>query len=265
MVGEGAADVLFRAVEHGFQNAGMGGADGFVLLGLEAELPQPLDVLEGGEHMVEVILHAAEGKGHAVEGVVEVQHPGLPALGGGLVFQLAVQLNELAVGGLLLGGDVAADAVEHLFFQRVAGKLLHLHQLEVDGGHMGAALGLDGDHVGDVEHDEGFPHGGAADAQLLRQFPVVELVAGLEFHGDDPAADGLIGHLACTPCGHCPSPPFGSSRVIYQFHCTRAGRRRQEGPATKNGVSAFSFRRGRAPTPPPAPARRPRPRWSAVW
>ena len=32
---------------------------------------------------------------------------------------------------------------------------------------MGAALGLDDHHVGDVEHDEGFPHGGAADVAHL--------------------------------------------------------------------------------------------------
>ena len=43
-----------------------------------------------------------------------------------------------------------------------------------------------------------FPHGGAADAQLLGQLPVVQLVAGLEVHGDDAAADGLIGDLPCA-------------------------------------------------------------------
>ena len=44
---------------------------------------------------------------------------------------------------------------------------------------MGAALGLDDHHVGDVQHDEGFPHGGAADAQLLGQLPVVQRSPGL--------------------------------------------------------------------------------------
>ena len=129
--------------------------------------------------MVEVLLHAAQLKGPAVEGVVEVEHPRFPVFGGGVALQLAVALKVESVGGLLLGGQTAPDAVQDLLFQREAGELLHFHQLEVDGGHMGAALGLDDHHVGDVEHDERLPHGGAADAQLLRQLPVVQFVAGL--------------------------------------------------------------------------------------
>ena len=54
---EGAAEVFFGAAQDGFEDAGVGRADGLVLLGLQAELAQPLDVLEGGEHMVEVLLH----------------------------------------------------------------------------------------------------------------------------------------------------------------------------------------------------------------
>ena len=45
---QGAADIVLAAVEDSLQNAGMGPADGFVLVGLQAELAQPLDVLEGG-------------------------------------------------------------------------------------------------------------------------------------------------------------------------------------------------------------------------
>ena len=41
VVGQSPAHILLRAVEHGFQDAGVGGADGFVLVGLEAELAQP--------------------------------------------------------------------------------------------------------------------------------------------------------------------------------------------------------------------------------
>ena len=35
---QGAADIVLAAVEDGLQNAGMGPADGFVLVGLQAEL-----------------------------------------------------------------------------------------------------------------------------------------------------------------------------------------------------------------------------------
>ena len=148
--------------------------------------------------MVEVLLHAAELKGPAVEGVVEVEHPGLPVFGVGVALQLAVALEVEPVGGFLLGSQTAPDAVQDLFFQREAGELLHLHQLEVDGGHMGAALGLDVHHMRIVQQDQRFPHGGAADAQLLGQLPVVQLVAGLEVHRNDAAADGLIGDLPCA-------------------------------------------------------------------
>ena len=55
VVAEGAAEVFFGAAQDGFEDAGVGRADGFVLLGLQAELAQPLDVLEGGEY------YAADG------------------------------------------------------------------------------------------------------------------------------------------------------------------------------------------------------------
>ena len=152
--------------------------------------------------MVEVLLHAAELEGPAVEGIVEVKHPGLPVFGVGVALQLAVALEVEPVGGFLLGSQTAPDAVQDLFFQREAGELLHLHQLEVDGGHMGAALGRDDHHVGNVQHDEGFPHGGAADAELLRQLMIVEFIAGFQFHCNDTAADGLVCSLSCTPYCH---------------------------------------------------------------
>ena len=137
-----------------------------------------------------------------MEGVVEIQHPGLAVLGTGVALQHAVPLDEQPVGRLLLAGQAAADAVQDLLLQGIAGKLLHLHQLQVDGGNVCTALRLDGDHVGDVEHDERFPHGGAADAELLRQLMIVEFIAGFQFHCNDTAADGLVCSLSCTPYCH---------------------------------------------------------------
>ena len=129
-----------------------------------------------------------------------IQHPGLPVFGVGVALQLAVALEVEPIGGFLLGSQTAPDAVQNLFFQREAGELLHLHQLEVDGqATWSAALGLDDHHVGDVESMmRASRMGGAADAQLLGRLPVVQLVAGLELHRDDAAADGLIGDLPCA-------------------------------------------------------------------
>ena len=60
VVRQSPAHILLRAVEHGFQDAGVGGADGFVLVGLEAELAQPLNVLERGEHIERSEEHTSE-------------------------------------------------------------------------------------------------------------------------------------------------------------------------------------------------------------
>jgi len=49
-------------------------------------------VLKGGEHVVKVSLHAAELKGAAMEGVVQIQHPGLAVLGLRVAFQHTVLL-----------------------------------------------------------------------------------------------------------------------------------------------------------------------------
>ena len=152
--------------------------------------------------MVEVRLHAAQLERAAVEGVVKFQHPGLAVLGTGVALQHTVLLNEQAVSPLLLAGQPPADVVQDLLFQRIARKLLHLHERQVDGGNIGAALRLDSDHVSNVEHDQCLPHGGAADAHLLRQCMVIELIAGLEFHCNDTAADGLVCSLPCTPYCH---------------------------------------------------------------
>lgn len=114
MLVQGAADIVLAAVEDGLQNAGMGPADGFVLVGLQAELAQPLDVLEGGQHVVEVRLHAAQLERAAVEGVVKFQHPGLAVLGAGVALQHTVLLNEQAVSPLLLAGQPPADVVQDL-------------------------------------------------------------------------------------------------------------------------------------------------------
>ena len=86
-------------------------------------------------------LHAAELKGAAVEGVVQIQHPGLAVLGLRVAFQHTVLLDQQPVGSLLLAGQAAPDPVQKLFFQREARKLLHLHQLQINGSHIGAALG----------------------------------------------------------------------------------------------------------------------------
>ena len=40
--------------------------------------------------------------------------------------------------------------------------------------------------------------GGAADAQFLGQLVVVQFIPGFGLHGDDPAADGLVGDLPRT-------------------------------------------------------------------
>ena len=207
----------------------MGTTDRFVLIRLQAELAQPLDVLKGGKHVVKVSLHAAELKGAAVEGVVQIQHPGLAVLGLRVAFQHTVLLDQQPVGSLLLAGQAAPDPVQKLFFQREARKLLHLHQLQINGSHIGAALGLDGHHVGNVEHDQCLPHGGAADAQFLGQLVVVQFIPGFELHGDDPAADGFVGCLAGAPNCHTVFAPFVLLHacylcvlLIYQFHfyCT---------------------------------------------
>ncbi len=170
--------------------------------------------------------------------------------------------------------------VQDLFFQREAGELLHLHQLEVDGRHIGTALGLDGDHVGDVEHDQRFPHGSPADAQLLGQFMVVQFITGFQFHGDDPAADGLIGRFPGAPYCHRTLAPSALHRafvlLIYQYQTkfilphTAVRRQLEKLPKSREFllVQPVAFSRGRRvrrPTRRPGPARRPHPRPSAVW
>ena len=155
-------------------------------------------MLQLGEHVVVVVLHAADLKGAAVEGVVQLQHPSRAAGLAKVCLQRAVIVDAAAIICDLLLGQPAAQPVEHLFFQRIARELFHLHQLQIDGCHMGAALGLDVHHAGYVQHEQRFPHGGAADAQFFRQLPVVQRVAGLELHGNDPAANGLVGRFART-------------------------------------------------------------------
>src|SRR5699024_3644992 len=53
-----------------------------VLFQHQAEQAQPLDVLEGGQHMVEVLFHAAKLEGQPVEPVVDLQH--MAGLAGGV-------------------------------------------------------------------------------------------------------------------------------------------------------------------------------------
>ena len=115
MLAQRPAHILLRAVEHSLQDAGVGTTDRFVFIRLQAELAQPLDVLKGGKHVVKVSLHAAELKGAAVEGVVQIQHPGLAVLGLRVAFQHTVLLDQQPVGSLLLAGQAAPDPVQELF------------------------------------------------------------------------------------------------------------------------------------------------------
>ena len=176
----------------------MGGAHRLVLLGLQAELADALHMLQAGKHIVIVRRHPDQLKGSAVERIVQLQQPGGTVRLGQICFQHAVVLDVPAVFRFLLGRHMAAQPVQDLLFQRKAGKLLHFHQPQIDGCHMGPALRLDVHHAGQIEHQQCFPHGGAADAKLLCQFTVIQRVAGLELHGDDPAAEGLVGHFART-------------------------------------------------------------------
>ena len=125
-----------------------------------------------------------------MECIIQLQHTGSAVRLAHIRFQHTVCLNVAAVFFLLPGCHMAAQPVQDLFFQCIAGKLLHLHQLQVDGCHMGAALGFDGDHMGDVER--------AADAQLFGQLPVIQRITGLQLHRDDPAADRLVCRFART-------------------------------------------------------------------
>ena len=216
------AKLFGGAVQHHFQNAGVRIADGLVLVGLQAELADALHVLQLAEHMVKMCFHAGDLKRLAVELVVQLQQAGLPVRLGLVGLQQAVVLNDLPVLLLLLVGQMAAHAVQNLFFQGEAGKLLQLHPLQVDGCHMGTALRLDVHHVGNVEHDQCLPHGGAADAHLLRKLPVVQGVAGLQLHGDDPASDGLIRLFPRTQRCHCSVLPSGSvGDILVYDHITQ--------------------------------------------
>ena len=209
-------------MQHHFQNAGVRIADGLVLVGLQAELADALHVLQLAEHMVKMCFHAGDLKRLAVELVVQLQQAGLPVRLGLVGLQQAVVLNDLPVLLLLLVGQMAAHAVQDLFFKGKTGKLLQLHPLQVDRSHMGAALGLDVHHVGNVEHDQRFPHRGTADAHLLRKLPVVQGVAGLQLHGDDPASDGLIRLFPCTQRCHCSVLPSGSvGDILVYDHITQ--------------------------------------------
>ena len=155
-------------------------------------------MLQAGQHVVVVSFHAAQFKGFAVECIIQLQHTGSAVRLAHIRFQHTVCLNVAAVFFLLPGCHTAAQPVQDLFFQCIAGKLLHLHQLQVDGCHMGAALRFDVHHAGQIEHQQSLPHGRAADAQLFGQLPVIQRITGLQLHRDDPAADRLVCRFART-------------------------------------------------------------------
>ena len=100
----------------------MGRAYGLVLVGLQAELADALHMLQAGQHVVKMVLHAAQLKGAAVECIVQLQQPHLAVrlLRGGGGLQHPVGLDELAVARLLLRGQAAAHPGQDLLFQRVA-------------------------------------------------------------------------------------------------------------------------------------------------
>ena len=133
-----------------------------------------------------------------MECIIQLQHTGSAVRLAHIRFQHTVCLNVAAVFFLLPGCHTAAQPVQDLFFQCIAGKLLHLHQLQVDGCHMGAALRFDVHHAGQIEHQQSLPHGRAADAQLFGQLPVIQRITGLQLHRDDPAADRLVCRFART-------------------------------------------------------------------
>ena len=81
------AQFIGGAVQHHFQNAGVGGADGLVLVGLQAELADALHMLQLTQHVVKMRLHAGDLKGLAVELVVQFQQAGLPVRLGQVSFQ----------------------------------------------------------------------------------------------------------------------------------------------------------------------------------
>ena len=81
------AQFIGGAVQHHFQNAGVGSADGLVLVGLQAELADTLHMLQLTQHVVKMRLHAGDLKGLAVELVVQFQQAGLPVRLGQVGFQ----------------------------------------------------------------------------------------------------------------------------------------------------------------------------------
>ena len=54
------AQFIGGAVQYHFQNAGVGGADGFVLVGLQAELADALHMLQLAQHVVKMLFHAGD-------------------------------------------------------------------------------------------------------------------------------------------------------------------------------------------------------------
>ncbi len=81
------AQLIGGAMQHHFQNAGVGSADGLVLVGLQAELADTFHMLQLTQHVVKMRLHAGDLKGLAVELVVQFQQAGLPVRLGQVSFQ----------------------------------------------------------------------------------------------------------------------------------------------------------------------------------
>ena len=132
-----------------------------------------------------------------MEGVVQLEEPGLPVRPVGAQIE-SVDLQVLPVAPHRLAGHAGDGPEDHLLLQHHAAELLHLHDLGVDGGHVGAALGPDHHQVRQPQGDDGLMDGGAAHLHLLGQRLVVENVVGLQFKIQNTGAQLLMRPFPCA-------------------------------------------------------------------
>ena len=101
---------------------------------------------------------------------------------------LQVQGVQQLPGGLLVP---LRQAAQHLALQHMADEDDLPDQAQVDGGHKGAALGIDIHQVLLTQQQQRLPDGGAADFQFLRQLHVRDGAAGFEFQIKDAVPKDL--------------------------------------------------------------------------
>ena len=131
-------------------------------------------------------------------------------------------MHQLGKRGQLLLRDLAAISTQGIGLHQQTHLKHAVHIFFGDAGNHQALFGQDGDQTLLLQAPQRIPHGGAADAHLLRKLPVVQGVAGLQLHGDDPAADGLIRLFPRTQRWHCSVLPSGSvGDILVYDHITQ--------------------------------------------